>query len=86
MRLLPVLPVLLALLGAGCTRFPDLDGAAAVAAQAAPWPVLVPLDPLLAQGAAITITPAVASDLDARAAALRARAARLRARPVGAAG
>lgn len=74
----PALSVLiLAVALAGCTRFPELDRAPARVPANAPYPALVPLDPLLAEaeepGRAETAGPALA----ARAARLRARASAL---------
>ena len=64
----------------GCTQFPELDQAARQeAAQHLPYPVILPLDDLLA-AAAVSGTDAEQA-LAARAAALRARAAALRAAP-----
>jgi hypothetical protein len=76
----PALALLLAF--AACAEIPDL-GPANDAAAAAPWPRLVPLEPVLAEAAAITISDETATGLDARGAALRARAARLRNAVVG---
>jgi hypothetical protein len=79
MRLPVLLVVSLAL--AGCAQFPRLGGEVSASAQAAAWPRIAPLGPLLALGAEADLTPALAGDLASRAAALRARAARLQ-RPV----
>lgn len=79
MRLIQII-VLIALVA--CTPRPQLNGTIDAAARNAPYPVLVPLAPLLAQAdaAAATsqITPASVADFDARIAALHARAIRLR--------
>lgn len=64
----------------GCTQFPELDQAARKeAVQTLPYPVILPLDDLLADAAVSDTT--VERALAARAAALRARAAALRAVP-----
>lgn len=75
--LLPLLPLCLA----ACTQFPELDGATSARAEAADYPALVPLEPLL-EGRRSAAAPPPAADLEGRVAALRARAARLRAGPV----
>jgi len=67
---------------AACTQFPDLDGATSALAEAAEYPALVPLDPLLRQRVPPAADVAAPQNLSARAEALRARAARLRGRPV----
>lgn len=66
-----------------CAPFPLEGSPGTDAAQAAPWPVLLPLDQVLARQDAVTITEASNAELLARAAALRARAAGLRGRQVG---
>ena len=73
-------PVLLAaaLALAACAEAPSFPGPGGAAARAGPWPRLVPLGPVLARQAEITIGPEDAAGLEAEAAALRARAARLR--------
>ncbi len=58
---------------AGCKAFPNLDGRDERAAQRAPWPKLVALDPILAQAATVTIRPESIADLPGRSAALRRR-------------
>jgi hypothetical protein len=63
----------------GCTQLPDLDSQITPAAKAAPYPALVPLDPLLDQAAASQTTQTTTGAQNARAAALRARAAQMRA-------
>ena len=64
----------------GCTQFPELDQATRQdAALPLPYPVILPLDGLLAQATGRDTTAEQA--LAARAAALRARAAALRAAP-----
>lgn len=65
------------MLAAACTQLPpDLDGAETAEARAAPYPALVPLDPLLDTADAADPDPAAA--VEARGARLRARAAALR--------
>jgi hypothetical protein len=66
-------------LAAGCAQLPDLDDQITLAAKAAPYPALVPLDPLLEQAAASQTTQTTTGAQNARAAALRARAAQMRA-------
>lgn len=65
-----------------CATFPELDASIDDAARAAPYPELVPLQPILARANALgttgRITPASEQAFDARVAGLRARAARLR--------
>jgi len=73
-----IVALLAAMVPGGCTQFPELDGTRS-GAQAAPYPIILPLDDLLAAAAA-TGTDAEAT-LAARAAALRARAAALRGLP-----
>jgi hypothetical protein len=63
---------------AACTRFPDLESVVAPEVRAAPYPALVPIEPLLAGLTAEQITPEVEAGLAGRMAALQARAARLR--------
>jgi hypothetical protein len=71
-----VLPLLA--LGA-CTQFPALDATITPELEAAPYPDLVPLEPLLARAQAGQSDPvAVRSDLEGRLGRLRARAAGLR--------
>jgi hypothetical protein len=69
---------------AGCAPLvPETDGAEPPAARVAPYPTLVPLEPLLAAEAAaraVAAEGAVAA-VEARAAQLRARAAALRQLP-----
>ena len=65
-----------------CTTFPALDDAVSPTAQAADYPDLVPLEPLLAARAperAADATPeAIRATLEGRLARLQARATRLR--------
>ncbi len=71
--------VLASSLLAGCTDMPDLDDRLTPAARSAPYPALVPVEPLLAQASADQqITDDTAPALQSRVAGLRARAARLR--------
>ena len=70
------------LLIAACTRMPDLDDNVTPAAKAAPYPKLVPLEPLLAEALDTNTAPTTQAALDARGAALRARAARIQAAAV----
>ncbi|MGH1355588.1 MAG: hypothetical protein ACRBBS_10980 [Thalassovita sp.] len=66
-------------LAAGCAPLPDLDSQVTPAAKAAPYPALVPLEPLLEGAADSQTTATTAASQNARAAALRARAAQMRA-------
>lgn len=59
-----------------CVTVPDLDTEISAAAQAAPYPDLVALGPILAQAG--QVTPPDSAGMDARIAALQARAAALR--------
>ena len=63
---------------ANCAQVPELDDHVTPAAKAAPYPALVPLDPLLNSTAETRITDQTDPQLQARAAALRARAQRMR--------
>jgi hypothetical protein len=63
---------------AGCTQFPELDRTITPELEAAPYPDLVPIDPLLAKATAGRIDPArTEAALTGRAANLEARAARV---------
>ena len=74
---------LCALVLGACTQFPELDETIPPAAEAAPFPTLVPLEPLLADNAAIVTAPeATTRALEIRVDALRARARALQSRPV----
>ncbi|MCO0634594.1 hypothetical protein M8745_01310 [Lutimaribacter sp. EGI FJ00014] len=73
---LRALPLVLAGL-AGCTQFPELDYRAEDLDPYAPYPALVPVEPLLAQSGQSRVTDEDAPALRARVAALRARAAQL---------
>ncbi|KIN64501.1 hypothetical protein Z946_3393 [Sulfitobacter noctilucicola] len=67
-------------LGMGaCTQFPDLDSTQTAEIDAAAYPALVPLEPLLAQAQTTGPDPVQTQGaLDARLSALRARANGLR--------
>jgi hypothetical protein len=73
-----VLPLTLALALAGCTQFPELDSRTADIDPRAPYPALVPLEPLLAQARDTRIDDESEARVAARVAALNARAERLR--------
>lgn len=63
----------------GCTQFPDLDHTQTGALDAAEYPALVPIEPLLAQANTAGADPVQTQDnLDSRLAGLRARANALR--------
>ncbi|QQA43676.1 hypothetical protein [Pelagovum pacificum] len=74
--------VLLSLLLAGCASIPALDGRVSDEVAALPYPDLVPLGPVVAEGRALgqggATGEALSTAVDSRAAALRARAAALR--------
>lgn len=74
----PALLFLTFTLLAACTPFPELDNSPTRAPANAPWPPLVPLDPLMAQAGTPDRAEAAAETLEARGAALRARAAAIR--------
>lgn len=79
MRLIPITALTCCALLAGCADIPDLDDRLTPAAKAAPYPALVPVEPLLAETEqARQIDEDTAPDLQSRVASLRARAARLR--------
>jgi len=64
---------------AGCTQFPALDRTITPALEAADYPTLEPLEPLLARTTARRADSGlVQAQLNARVVALQARAARLR--------
>ena len=66
-------------LTAACTQFPALDRTLTPELEAAEYPALVPLGPVLAASQTPGVQPDLASaQLDARVAALKSRAARLR--------
>ena len=68
----------LATLGA-CTQFPELDSTVTPELAAAPYPDLVPVEPLLAQATAGRVDPVqTEAALQGRLSRLRVRAARLR--------
>lgn len=66
-----------ALICAGCTQLPELGQRVSPAAQQAPYPALVPLEPLLNSTADTRISDTTDPELQARAAALKARAAQM---------
>ena len=73
----------LALLCSGCAQFPELDATIPPSAENAPFPALVPLEPLLAANARVVSDPAATTEtLEQRVAALRVRARVLQNRPV----
>tara|TARA_R110002094_G_scaffold47079_1_gene58731 strand:+ start:260 stop:568 length:309 start_codon:yes stop_codon:yes gene_type:complete len=77
------LPLVIALASLGaCAEFPQLDGAIDAAARNAPYPVLQPLGPLLAQARAQQSTgqstPARIAAFETRLVSLQSRATRLR--------
>jgi hypothetical protein len=77
--LIPLVLIALPALVAGCTQFPALDRTLTPALEAAPYPALVPLGPVLAAAQRTGLDPQQANAaLDARVAALKSRAARLR--------
>ena len=64
---------------AGCTTFPELEDTQTEALEAAEFPVLVPVDPILAGTKPVdTTAPDTRTDFDARLAGLRARAEAMR--------
>ncbi|MDU8929979.1 hypothetical protein RXV86_21550 [Alisedimentitalea sp. MJ-SS2] len=73
--IVPLLPVMVL---SACASFPELEGTVPTHMEAAEFPKLVPVEPLLAGSQEVQITPETESSLVARANALRARAARLR--------
>lgn len=74
--------VIIALLLAGCTQFPELDATVDPDLQDAPFPALVPLGPILSRSQELPnidgSVPDLAANIDARISRLRARAATLR--------
>lgn len=74
-----LLPVALGTLLAGCTAPPLADDPAA-RLGAAPYPVLVPVEPLLAEAARRRITPETTAEIRNRSEAARSRAERVRSR------
>ena len=64
-----------------CTEFPELDAAVDASAVPGAYPVILPLDSLLAQASVTTPGPVPQAELEARAEALRRKAADLRATP-----
>jgi len=82
MVLAPLLRLLPALALMGCAQFPELEGRVRPGAAAAPYPELVPLDPILAAvpppAEQADRSAAAGEALSGRLARLEARAARLR--------
>lgn len=71
----PLIRFLPALALIGCTQFPELDGTVRPELENAPYPELVPLEPILASAQSIQVDPVqTESSLTARLAGLRARA------------
>jgi hypothetical protein len=69
----------LALSAVACAQFPALDGTVPANAEAADYPALVPLEPLLANiDATSTDAQATTGAINARVARLKSRADRLR--------
>lgn len=76
-RILMGLVASLALTGA-CTQFPALDRTLTPELEAAEFPALVPIEPILVRAQTSGVEPVqTAAAIDARVAALKARAARL---------
>ena len=74
-RILPLAAITLA----ACTQFPELEHTQTAELDAAEYPALVPIDPILARIEAPTTDPLeTEASFDARLAGLRARADRLR--------
>lgn len=69
----------LAIALAGCAAPPDVPGMNAVE-HSAPWPQLVPIEDIMAQGQPVRVQPSDTANVQARARALRERAERLRRR------
>lgn len=78
----PMLPLALvsglSVLLSACAQFPDLDTRTGDIDPRAPYPALVPLDPLVAGADPARITETETAATGARVAGLRARADRLR--------
>lgn len=69
----------LAMSAVACTQFPALDGTVPASAEAAAFPALVPLEPLLANiDATSTDTQATTGAINSRVSRLKSRAERLR--------
>lgn len=74
---------LLCLTLTACTQFPELEGTVAPDVEAADFPALIPLDPLMATTAPVVSDPVQTTQtLQARVAALRARARTLQRRSI----
>ncbi len=76
-RIRRALPLLLVGLAA-CTQFPELDDRVGPLDPRAPFPALVPVEPLVAQAQEVRVEETEQAALQARVAALNARADRLR--------
>ncbi|MEL6523134.1 MAG: hypothetical protein AAFQ66_19335 [Pseudomonadota bacterium] len=66
---------------AACGSFPTVEDSITPAGQAAPFPMIVDLDPLLAEVSETSTTPETAATVESRARRAQSRAAGLR-RPV----
>ncbi|MEZ5714129.1 MAG: hypothetical protein R3D85_02475 [Paracoccaceae bacterium] len=73
-----VLPILAALTATACAEVPALDGTVPPALERADYPMLVPVEPILAAAGEVQIQPETEAGIRARVARLKARAARLR--------
>jgi hypothetical protein len=63
----------------GCTQFPELDHTQSATLEAAEYPALVPIEPLLARATATGTDPVqTENNLNSRLAGLRARANAMR--------
>lgn len=75
----PSLILLVSVFLTACTQFPSLDRTITPALEAAPYPELIAIEPVLARAKAPGVNRDVATTgLNARVSNLRARAARLR--------
>ncbi len=63
---------------AGCTGFPQLDGAISPAAKGTAYPTLLPIDQIITAAANVQISEKSVASLTSRANNLKARANRLR--------
>ena len=77
LRIIPALALSAALL-AGCSDFPELDNAVSPTARKAGYPVLLPIDQLIAGAQEVQITEETILTLQSRIARLNARASSLR--------
>ncbi|WP_299654444.1 hypothetical protein [uncultured Tateyamaria sp.] len=74
---------LLCLTLTACTQFPELDDTVSPSVQAADFPALLPLEPLMARAAPVVSDPVETTQtLEARVSALRARARALQRRSI----